>query len=262
MKFTLLLPAFNEEKRLPDTLDRLSAFTWPQHLEPEILIVCDGCRDRTAEVARSYAGRLPGLRVMELAENRGKGAAVTAGMMAATGEWIAFTDADESYPFAHHLPLLFQQTEGNAQVVIGHRKHPASATDEIHPPLLRQLMSRVYATLTRLLLNVGVPDAQAGLKMFHRTAARQLFPHVTVHGFGFDTEVLFLARRLGFTVHDVPVQVRHVAESRVRPLRDSVAMITNLFTIRWRHRRTAAGAAPMSPAVRAVPAPANKTNPS
>ncbi len=238
MKFSLILPAYNEEARLPGTLGNLAAFQWPQGVIPEVMVVCDGCTDNTAGVARGFRGVIPNLKVLELPRNQGKGGAVAAGMVSAGGDWLLFTDADESYPFAHHLPLMIQaaRQQPQADVFIGCRAHPESVSDEAHPPLLRRLMSATYSRLTHLLLYQGLPDSQAGLKMFRRNAAHLLFPQITITGFGFDTELLYLAQKGGFVIHRLPVQVRHMPESSVRPIPDSLSMVANLFTIRKRHR--------------------------
>lgn len=236
MNFTLLLPAYNEAGRLPGTLENLAAFNWPDWVTPEILLVLDGCTDNTQEVAEAFMGRIPGLRLLPLNPNRGKGGAVREGMLQATGDWIVFTDADESYSFAHHLPLLLEKTKEDTPVVIGSRKHPGSVSDEASPPLLRQLMSAIYSRLSQALLIPGIPDAQAGLKMFRRDAAHALFQDLKLHRYEFDTELLYLARKKGFAVTTIPVSVHHVPDSRVHPIHDSLRMLTALFTIKKMHR--------------------------
>lgn len=236
MKFTLILPAFNEEDRLPGTLQNLAEFVWPSWVEPEVLVVLDGCTDDTKEIADSFLGKISGLRVLDWRLNEGKGHAVKLGVFEAKGDWVAFTDSDESYPFAHHLPLLLEETKSGAPIIIGSRQHPDSVSDEVHPPLLRKFMSRFYSFLCQVLLIPGVKDAQAGLKMFRNDIARDLFSRTQIHRFGFDTEILYLSRKLGIPFKEIPVSVRHVPESRVHPIRDSLDMISNLITIRFLHR--------------------------
>ena len=228
LQLSMVIPAYNEEGRLVDTLERILAYLDGQGLRFEILAVDDGSTDRTPELVKEIAARDERVRLIR-EPHRGKGAAVRSGALAAAGRLVLFCDADLSHPVEDltRLPALLD----GAQVAIASRE--GSGSRRIGEPLHRHLMGRVFNFIVRTLAVPGIQDTQCGLKCFTRRAARDLFSSQTIDGFGFDVEILFLARKLGYRVVEVPITWRHVPASRVDPLRDTVRMLSDVLRVRW-----------------------------
>ena len=230
---SVIIPAFNEATRLPATLQALRVYLDGAGEEAEAyegIVVDDGSRDGTAELAEQVAAGWPALRVLRQPQNRGKGAAVQAGMLAARGELRLFTDADMSTPITE-LAKLRPLIEGATAVAIGSRAL-ADSRVEVHQPLGRELMGRTYNRMLQLLVLPGLHDTQCGFKLFTGEAAVACFGPLRTAGFGFDAEVLQRARRLGWTIAEVGVVWRHAENSRVSPLRDSVGTLVDLIRLR------------------------------
>jgi dolichyl-phosphate beta-glucosyltransferase len=232
---SVVIPAFNEERRLGATLQRMDAFLGSLPTEYELVVVDDGSTDNTVAVARAFASARGRLRVLHNRRNRGKGASVRRGVAAARGERILFTDADLSAPITD-LPRLDAALDRGAAVAIGSRA-VRGARVLTPQPWYRTLMGKTFNLFVQVLVLPGVQDTQCGFKLFTRAAARRLFPRQTLAGFGFDVEVLYLARRCGLTVAEVPVEWRNSLQSRVSPLKDSLRMFGDLFRVLARHRR-------------------------
>jgi dolichyl-phosphate beta-glucosyltransferase len=225
---SVVIPAFNEESRLGPTLERVRAHLAARGGELEIIVVDDGSTDGTAAVAR--AAGAPG-RVIELGRNRGKGAAVRAGMLAATGARILFSDADLATPI-DELAKLEGHLDAGYDIAIASR---ALAQSDIrvrqHP--IRELMGRTFNVVVRSLLLGGIRDTQCGFKLFTAAAAHDLFGRATLDGFAFDVEILHLARNR-YRIAEVPVVWRHVEESKVSPGTDAARMFLDLVRLRLR----------------------------
>lgn len=234
LRYTVVIPAYNEADRLPRTLEQVSVFLRAKQAPHEILVVDDGSRDRTAAVAKAFADGHPEVRLLSQPRNLGKGAAVQAGVAAARGDLVLFTDADLSTPI-EELARLEQALENGAAVAIASRAVAGSRIEE-HQPFYREWMGKSFNFLVRLLLLPGIHDTQCGFKLFRRGAARDLFPRLTILGFGFDVEVLYLAKRMGFAIREVPVAWRNSRHSKVSPVRDAWRMLGDLFRVLWRHR--------------------------
>lgn len=228
IRLSVVIPAYNEEGRVAPTLRSVAGFLAAREGGFEILVVDDGSRDGTARAARE-AG-VP-LRILVLAANRGKGAAVREGILAARGERILFSDADLSTPI-EDLPRLERALDQGAAVAFGSRSVPGSEV-LLRQPLYRQTMGKVFNLFVRALVLPGVIDSQCGFKLFEGRAAREIFAKQRLRGFSFDVEVLFLARRLGFGLAEVPVRWTNSPASRVHPVRDSVRMLRDLLRVRW-----------------------------
>lgn len=239
-RLSVVVPSFREES-IGRTVQRLRAELADVEREGsaasgggggvEIVVVDDGSGDDTADLAAAAGAD----QVVRLPVNRGKGAAVRAGVLAARGGVIAFTDADLSYAPAHLLRLL-AEVEGGWDVVVGNRHHPESTT--LAPTShLRVIGSRGINALTRLVLTGRYPDTQCGLKAFRADAARSIFGSARLDGFAFDVEVLHLVERAGWRITDVPVEVENSARSTVNVGRDAVRLARDLLRIR-RWRRT------------------------
>ncbi len=225
------MPAWNEEARLPETLPRAVAWLRAQPFSWEVRVVDDGSTDRTAEVVEDLARDEPRLLVQR-EPHRGKGGAVRAGMLASAARYRFLADADFSMPVeevARFLPPYLQA----ADVAIGTREGPGAV--RVGEPGGRHVMGRVFNTLIQALLLPGIADSQCGFKCFSARAADALFRDQTVDGFAFDVEVLYLARRQGFAVVEVPITWHYVEASKVSPVRDTGRMVREVLRIRAAH---------------------------
>jgi glycosyltransferase involved in cell wall biosynthesis len=236
-----VIPAFNEEARLPPTVERLAAFLGRGPTWFEIIVVDDGSTDRTVAVARGLAESHPSLRVIATAPNRGKGHAVRAGMLAARGAVALMYDADGSTPPEEIPRLLAPLAAGRAAVAIGSRYVGGAAP--VGQPIWRRAWSRLVNLVVRRTLVPGVRDTHCGFKAFTAAAARDLFGRATIDGWSFDLEVLALAGRLGHEVVEVPVAWRDDGRSRVRPLHDLRKVLGEAIAIRRNLARGAYGLA-------------------
>jgi len=226
---SIVIPAYNEEDRLADSLNRILAFVASRPHPSEIVVVENGSTDRTAEVAEAFARKNSNLRVLR-ERARGKGLAVRRGILAAAGEYRFICDVDLSMPIeqvTRFLPPLLP----DAAIAIASREAPGAA--RFSEPAYRHWIGRGFNVLVRLLAVPGLHDTQCGFKCFRADAAEELFRLQVLNGWTFDVEVLFLARRKGYPVVEVPIPWTHVPGSRVRLVRDSLAMLTDLVRIRW-----------------------------
>jgi len=224
---SIVIPAFNEEAAIGDTVADVQ-----KHFRPdELIVVSDGSTDRTGDVA----ARL-GARVIRLETNRGKGAAVRRGVLDAHGDIVSFIDADMPYR-PDNLERAIELVRTNAaDVAIGARDLPQSESDPSYPTR-RKFAGRTLSLLIRLFLMRDITDTQCGLKAFRGGVARQLFSVSRLDGFGFDFEVLFIARSRGLRIARVPVNLSHRHASRVRLVRDSLVMLRDLVRVRvWAAR--------------------------
>ena len=213
---SVVVPALNEEDRLPRTLERIGSHLGRRRERYELVVVDDGSRDRTAERAQAA-----GATVLRNETNRGKGYAVRRGMLAARGARRLMTDADLSTPIEELDRLCARMDEGH-DVVIGSRARPG-ARIEVRQPWYRESMGRLFNLFVRALVVPGVTDTQCGFKLFSAAAARDVFSSARLDGFSFDVEVLFLARRKGYRIAEVPVVWRNDAASRVSLVRGFLA---------------------------------------
>jgi dolichyl-phosphate beta-glucosyltransferase len=226
---SVVLPAYNEELRLPRSLEVVLAFLEDRGRPFEVLVVDDGSRDRTRELAASFGGR--GVRVLGLPRNRGKGAALREGVLASRGGRVLLTDADLSTPI-EDLARLEPHLE-HAAIVVGSRAHPDSAIER-HQPFYRETMGKVFNRLLRHLGLTELPDTQCGFKLLRGEVARQLFAQLTIDGFAYDVELLWRAKALGHEVAAVGVRWADSPSSRVHPLFDSARMLWDVVRLRWR----------------------------
>lgn len=232
---SIVIPAFNEALRLPASLDRIERFTTAQRLRVEVIVVDDGSADATAEVVREHAARWPQLRLVRADHNGGKGAAVRLGMAEASGRYRVFSDADLSVPIDDLEKLLGPLRDG-AGVSIASRGLKDSEV-ELHQPWYRETMGKIFNRLVRLLVLGGVRDTQCGFKAFTAEVAEQVFPPLQTRGFGFDVEILYRAQRAGYRIVEVPTRWINSPQSRVHPIRHSLAMFFELLAIPSRVRR-------------------------
>jgi dolichyl-phosphate beta-glucosyltransferase len=239
-----VIPVFNEEDRIEETLGRVSGYLTARGVGFELVVVDDGSRDRTLELARRWSEMRAYTRLVEGSSNRGKGHAVRRGMLAARGERILFTDADLSTPIEELAKLEGALTQG-ADIAIGSRGLPDSDLAR-RQPWYREGLGRLFNALVRVVAVPAVMDTQCGFKLFRGAAARAIFPLATIDGFAFDVEILFIARRLGYRIEETPVRWLHAEGSKVRMLRDGLAMLCDLARIRLRAWRGAYRAGPQT----------------
>ena len=231
MTYSIVIPAYNESSRLRPTLDELLRYTAHRHWDVEILVVDDGSRDDTAAIVREYGKAHPQILLVKNPGNRGKGFSVRNGMLHARGDICLFTDADLSSPI-EEAEKLFDAIAAGADIAIGSRWLRADLQTE-RQPLYRQLFGRIYNLVLRIFLRLNFVDTQCGFKAFRREAAQRIFPLQRIERWGFDPEILFLARRFGFRVKEVPVVWAHSQGTRLSPFRDGVRMLGEVLRIRW-----------------------------
>jgi dolichyl-phosphate beta-glucosyltransferase len=230
---SIIIPAHNEETRLPRTLEQVIAFLAQQSYAAEILVVENASTDRTLEIAERYAGQHNMLRVIREAA-RGKGRAVRLGMLAARGEYRFMCDADLSMPIEEINRFLPPSLE-NFDVAIGSREvRGAVRYDE---PPYRHLGGRLVNLLIRMLILPQLQDTQCGFKCFRASVAEDLFQYQTLNGWSFDIELLFVAYRRRYRVVEIPVDWYYRTESKVSAVRDALRMINDIFRIRANARR-------------------------
>jgi glycosyltransferase involved in cell wall biosynthesis len=230
---SLILPAFNEEQRLPKTLASVKRFVEQQRIAIEVMVVNDGSTDQTAKLVRAAMERWPVLRLVD-APHRGKGGAVRAGVLAARGQFVAIADADLSMPI-EQFSRFNAQVFSRCDVAIGSREAPGS--HRYHEPFYRHLMGRFFNLLVQMLLFSGIKDTQCGFKVLRRSVALELCRAQTIDGWAFDVEWLVIARLHGYAVEEVPIDWYHEARSsQIHPVRDSLAMTRELLKIRQHAR--------------------------
>lgn len=237
MKLTIVIPAYNEEHRLPDTLEKIQDFFQKeQSMELfEVIVVDDGSTDRTSSVIRQWEDRLP-ISSVHFSQNKGKGAALRAGVQKARGEYILLYDADAATPIGEVLRLFEVLSSQNADIAIGSRvlRNEHSEVDmEFH----RRLIGRLYHVLTAPLIP-GIADAACGCKLFKAEIAKKLFSLQTINRYVYDIEILSLAHVRGHRIVEVPVCWRHVPVSKVRLLRDGFEMLWRVFGLYVRKIRS------------------------
>ncbi len=229
-ELSIVIPAYNEERRLRETLRRIRAYLEARQPNAEVIIVDDGSRDATPAIVEAQRAAFPGLRLVSNGRNRGKGYSVRHGVLEARGRIVLFTDADLSAPIEEADKLL-AVLEGY-DVAIGSRAVDRSLI-EIHQSRLRELAGIIFNWLVRLFTGVGFVDTQCGFKAFVREPTRILFEQQRIEGFGFDPEILFLAKRHGLRAVEIPVRWAHDPATKVHMVRDGLRMLADLFRIRW-----------------------------
>jgi len=233
IELSVVIPAYNEEHSLNATVKEISAYLTGQNLSHEIIIVDDGSTDATLSVAHKLSKELYTLRICSYIPNRGKGSAVRTGMLAAKGRHILFTDADNSTPI-QELPAFLAALDNGFEVAIASRSI-TGAVRVVHQPFYREIGGKGLNLFIRLFAVPGIKDTQCGFKLFTREAARTIFPLCFIDRWSFDVETLYLARRLGYKIAELPVRWTHHGGSRVHPLRDGLRVIADVVRIRLHH---------------------------
>ncbi len=227
---SIVIPAYNEALRIEQTLKRVLGCVASQGWQAEVLVVDDGSTDETCDLVQRYMQSYPELHLIHNPGNRGKGYSVRNGLLQAVGEFVMFTDADLSAPM-EEADHLFDALEAGADVAIGSRWLDRSRQTQ-HQPIYRRFFGRCFNGVTRLVMNLPYADTQCGFKAFRRPAAQLIFRLQRVERWGFDPEILFIARRLGFTIREVPVSWGHDERSKMSYLRDGAKMLEEMAVIR------------------------------
>jgi dolichyl-phosphate beta-glucosyltransferase len=231
--YSIVIPAYNEGARLGATLGKVLGYVRAQgwNAEVEVIVVNDGSRDNTAELVRGFAEKNPMVRLVENPGNRGKGYAVRNGMLNARGGVVVFSDADLSSPI-EEMPKLLAALASGADIAIGSRWLRAELQTR-RQSRHRQLFGRVFNLLLRIILGLRFKDTQCGFKAFTRQAVQTIFPLERIERWGFDPEILFLARKFGFRVEEVAVLWGHSGDTRIHPVVDGARMFWEMLRIRW-----------------------------
>lgn len=235
VELSVVIPVFNEEERIINTITQLDAYLRRQGMNYEIIISDDGSHDESPELVREKFAGSSSVRLIRDRRNRGKGAAVRRGILAARGKHIIFTDADLSYP-VESIGLCMEALREH-DIAVGSRNLPGSGI-EITPSLLRRLTGPVFKAMVRGIVVRGFTDTQCGFKGFRSQAAQDIFTNCTVNGFSFDVEVLAVARLFGYSITEVPVRLLlDSSDSRINLTSDPFRMLGELFEIRRRVRK-------------------------
>jgi len=238
-EISVVIPAYNEAEGIPAALEQVAAYFRSRALSGEIVVVDDGSTDGTARLA-GQASVPAAVRVLVNDRNRGKGYSVRRGILSAQGRYVGFTDADMATPI-DQLDKVREALESGADVVIGSRAMPDSQIAK-HQPWWREYAGRLFGSFVRTVLLPGVADSQCGFKFFSAAAAQEIFARQRLTGWAFDVELLYIARRLGYNIVQVPVRWIDEPHSRVRMLRDGPRMLVDVLRIRWIHRGLRPGA--------------------
>ena len=230
VELSIVIPAYNEEPRLPRSLARIAAYIRASGRETEVIVVDDGSGDATASVAESFRGEISRLRVISNGENRGKGYSVRHGMLEAQGRIVIFTDADLSAPIEEAGKLLTALEDHD--VAIGSRAIDRSLIF-VRQSLFREFAGIVFNVIVRLALRLPFVDTQCGFKAFRREPCHIIFEQQRIERFGFDPELLYLARHHGLRSAEIPVRWAHSPATKVNMFRDSLQMFLDIFIIRW-----------------------------
>jgi dolichyl-phosphate beta-glucosyltransferase len=222
---SIIIPAYNEEKRIVKTLEKITSYLKSKKYDYEIIIVDDGSNDNTRQVVQNFKNII----LTEKRHNKGKGYSIKEGMLLAKGDYLLFSDADLSTPI-EELDKFMEYIE-KYNVVIGSRALKGSDI-KVRQPFYREYMGKVFNLFVQTLAIKGIKDTQCGFKMFTKQAAKKIFSKQKIEGFGFDVEVLFLAKKFDFNIKETPVTWVNSANTTVSPIKDSIKMFLDLFKVR------------------------------
>jgi dolichyl-phosphate beta-glucosyltransferase len=230
MHLSVIIPAYNEEKRLPQTLREIDDYLRKQNYDSEIIVVSDGSKDKTVEVAKNLMSEIKNLRVIEFKENRGKGFGVKEGMLSALGDFRLFTDADNSTPI-NQIEKFWPEFEKGFDVVIGSRDIKGAVLDPPQP-LFRRFTGEAFKYLRKIVVDLWeIEDSQCGFKCFTKKAAEDIFPKCKILRFAFDPEILLIGKKTGYKIKEIPVYWKNDLKSKVK-LKSMIKMLIDLFKIK------------------------------
>jgi dolichyl-phosphate beta-glucosyltransferase len=230
MYLSVIVPAYNEEKRLPATLREIDKYLKTQNYESEIIIVSDGSKDRTIEVANSLKAEIKNLRILDFKENKGKGFGVKEGLLKATGEYRLFTDADNSTP-VEQIEKMWPYFKEGYDIVIGSRDVKGAILDPPQP-MFRRLTGELFKYSRKIIVGLWeIEDSQCGFKCFTKKAAEDIFPYCKILRFAFDPEILLIGKKFGYKIKEIPIYWKNYLQSKVK-LKSMLKMLADLFKIR------------------------------
>jgi glycosyltransferase involved in cell wall biosynthesis len=229
-RLSIVVPAYNESARIENALDRVMSCVAERGWDAEVVVVDDGSKDNTAEIVHKWMEHHPRLHLVQNPGNKGKGYSVRNGLLQAAGDIVMFTDADLSAPM-EEAERLIAAIEDGADVAIGSRWMDRTR-QTIHQPLYRQFFGRCFNWITRTVMGLPFKDTQCGFKAFKRPAAQVIFRLQTIERWGFDPEILFIARKLKYVIREVPVTWGHDERSRMSYLKDGMKMLEDMARIR------------------------------
>lgn len=230
-QYSIVIPAYNESARIGCALQAVVACIRQRGWNAEVVVVNDGSHDDTAELVRAFAANAPEVRMLQNPGNRGKGYSVRNGVLHSLGEIVMFTDADLSAPI-EEADGLFAALADGADIAIGSRWLERTR-QSIRQPLYRQFFGRCFNLVTHAIMGLPYADTQCGFKAFTRAAAQTVFQLQTIERWGFDPEILFIARKRGYRVVEVPVSWAHDERTRISYLRDGTRMLQDIAIVRW-----------------------------
>ena len=229
---SVIIPAYNEEMRLPKTLEEIDKYLSKQNYDYEILVVNDGSKDKTVEVAKSLIPKIKNLKVTGYEKNQGKGYAVRFGMLEAKGEFRLFTDADNSTSI-DQVEKMWPYFKESYDTVIGSRDVKGAILDPPQPWLRQLILGEGFKLFRKIILNLwGIEDTQCGFKCFTKKATENIFPRCKINRFAFDPEILIIAKKLGYKIKEIPVYWKNDPESKVK-FKSILKMGLDLFKIKW-----------------------------
>ena len=230
MLLSVVIPAYNEEGRIPATLQSLKEYFKDKNYEYEILVVVDGAEDNTAQVVKD--ANIPNLRLIDNKKNCGKGCVVKQGMLEAKGEYHLFTDADNSTSI-DHLEKMWPYFKGGYDIVIGSRDVKGAILDPPQPFLRKMILGKGFRLLSQIICGTwGILDSQCGFKCFTKKATENIFPRCRINRFAFDPEILVIAQKLGYKIKEIPAHWKNDPESKVK-FKSIIKMALDLLKIRW-----------------------------
>ena len=233
MRLSVVIPAYNEEKRLPRTLGEIDKYLRNQNYDYEIIVVNDGSKDKTAKVVQDLTSQIKNLKLIDNKENHGKGYVVRQAMLEAGGEVRLFTDADNSTSI-DQVEKIFSELEKGADVVIASRDIKGAILDPPQPWLRNVILGEGFKLFRKIILGLwGIEDTQCGFKGFRKEVVKRVFPKCRISRFAFDPEILVVAERMGFKIKEVPVHWKNDPESKVK-LKSILKMGLDLIKIRWK----------------------------
>ena len=234
MKLSIIIPAYNEEKRITKTLQEIDKYTKQQNYEYEILVVSDGSKDKTAEIVKQMESQIKGLRLIDNKENHGKGFVVKQGLLEAKGEVRLFTDADNSTSI-DQVEKMWQELENGYDVVIGSRDIKGAVLEPAQP-WYRRILGNVFNLFVQIVLGLwGIRDTQCGFKALTKKAVENIIPKCKIDRWAFDPEILVLAKRQGFKIKEVPVHWINQIDSKVKLFGSNsmITMLREILQIKW-----------------------------
>jgi dolichyl-phosphate beta-glucosyltransferase len=231
-QLSIVIPAYNEAKRISRTLETLRKYLEGTNWTAEVIVVNDGSSDETAAIVESYRDQWNALRLIENGRNRGKGFSVRNGALRAQGDVVLFTDADLSAPITEAPKLIDPIANEVCDVTFGSRAVDRSLIG-VHQSPFREISGRIFNLFVQGLIGLPFKDTQCGFKAFRRSAAEPVFERLTIMGFGFDPEILYIAKKRGLRLCEIPVRWDHAEGTKVRFLKDSCRMFLDLLQIRW-----------------------------